>query len=224
MPCLSSVSTSTENAEVWIFCLSSRLHSVGWASKQSMWTYMPPKKLRSLCNEEWSDFALRIQNETSSHAPITFQRELPTHYFVVGTRVSVSEQTNLRAATVVDVVDNHRFNVLFDPPFQEGTFIFMDFHGFSWKLIEDSSLSPVVDTSCPLFETAATTRKNFVTDSSTAAEGIEKCCPARCHDEPFAVSVPFQPAVFYWNILWIFPCSSAHLRSGFELYPRRWFH
>ena len=79
------------------------------------------------------------------------------------------------------------------------------------------SSRPVADTSCPLFETAATTRKNFVTDSSTAAEGIEKCCPARRHDEPFAVSVPFQPAVFYWNILWIFPCSSAHLRSGFEL-------
>ena len=90
-------------------------------------------------------------------------------------------------------------------------------YSFSWKFIEDSSLYPVVDTSCPLFETAATTRKNFVTDSSTAAEGIEKCCPARCHDEPFTVSVPFQPAVFYWNILWIFPCSNAHLRSGFEL-------
>ena len=120
----SSVSTSTEDAEVWIFCLSPRLHSVGWASKHPMWTYMPPKKLRSLCNEEWSDLALRIQNETSSHAPLTFQRELATHSFVVGTRVSVlalSEPTNLRAATVVDVVDNHRFTVLFDPPFQEGT-------------------------------------------------------------------------------------------------------
>ena len=101
----------------WLFCLSPRLHWLGWASSQSpAWTYSPPVKIRPLCGDNYSSMSAEFRTVTGK--PWHFHQEVPAHCYNVGDRVQAlnpSNPTALRPAAVMEVIDPQRLLVRFDP-------------------------------------------------------------------------------------------------------------
>lgn len=110
-----SVSSKNTEGHEWAFCLSPRLHWRGWAASQSpSWTFSPPAKIRSLC-EDWSTMSAEFRTVTDK--PWQFHEDVPAHCHNVGDRIQAlnpSNPTVLRPATVIEVIDSQRLFVRFD--------------------------------------------------------------------------------------------------------------
>lgn len=108
-------------AKKWIFCLSPRLHYLGWGSLKS-WSYRPPTCLRQLCAtnarglDYWQVMADKFQTNTSS-SDLSFSKETLRHTHQVGDKINCPIPTNpisYVSASVVEVVDDQRFTIQFD--------------------------------------------------------------------------------------------------------------
>ena len=113
---------SSDRTDVWIFCLSPRLHSTGWAlQQQPAWEYQPPKAMRASCGQGWREMALQFSSGDAVSRPLNFLEESTreAHSLVVDKHLSAVapwDPTSVRAARVISLVDEHRFAVRFDPP------------------------------------------------------------------------------------------------------------
>ena len=129
-------------AQLWIFCLSTRLHRAGWAmqeqQQQQQWQYKPPQKLASLLSsqhdqEQWQQLVSKFhqqeeeEEEEAGDVGRTFSSsswQLATHSFRVGDNLLALapwDRTALKGATVVQVVDNRHFVIRFDSPTADTT-------------------------------------------------------------------------------------------------------
>lgn len=111
------VSPATEPIEAWIFCLSPRLHPLGWSSKHNpSWEYRPPKKILQLCGDQWKEMANIFRKEPGD-STLKVGNDVVEHSLVIGTKLSTLapwQPTQPMEATVIDVIDKHRYAIRFD--------------------------------------------------------------------------------------------------------------
>lgn len=114
-----SISLTPDQEEAvhdWIFCLSPRLHWRGWAD--SSWAYQPPVSITPLSNQ-WSTLTDQFRSTGNlSTKPWQFDLDAPAHHHKVGDQLRALDPRHplsLRPATVIQVTDEQRYVIQFDP-------------------------------------------------------------------------------------------------------------
>ena len=114
-------SNECNTAKLWIFCLSPRLHYLGWGSSKS-WSYKPPICLQKLDAtdskgiDHWEVMAKNFESSLSSSI-LSFNKETVHHSHQVGDKIIAPIPTNpisSVSASVIEVVDDQRFTIQFD--------------------------------------------------------------------------------------------------------------
>jgi len=132
-------------AKSWIFCLSPRLHYLGWGSSKS-WSYKPPICLRQLSAtdvngiDQWEMMAENFRSNTSSSV-LSFKKGTIQHSYQTGDKISTPIPTNpisSMPATVIEVVDGQRFTIQFDSNGTEEPVTICNFAENEGNIEEDS--------------------------------------------------------------------------------------
>ena len=110
-----------EHTQTWIFCLSPRLHYLGWGSTNS-WSYKPPTCLQQVSathatnTDQWQAMVDKFKTTVSSRV-LNFCKNTVNHCHQVGDKINSPIPTNPTtsdSATVIEVVDDQRFTIQFD--------------------------------------------------------------------------------------------------------------